>query len=246
MKPLQREQQDCAVSCQSKIQLISSHILHFKRKRFEVIAFEKWKQRCLFFFVWSRQVPLPCSSPPSRVIMTLWNSSLNSEPPLNSGQRYAAGHGDAWWRSGVWLIPLRCYHLWQRVRRASRSDKDTQMLHEICRCSGYLRVVLSTVCNTTLPITAGLFSSCVSLCSGRRHRPHRRLSVRTHKGGGHPVEEWSQCSRPAEREPLLLPHLWPLLYQPCPLAVAQHVRNRRVSRTQCTGSWNPAAQVSAD
>lgn len=105
----------------------------------------------------------------------------------------------------VWLIPLQCYHPWQRARRALCSDKV-----EICS-SGYFRVVLSAVCNTTLPLT---LPACFLLCvfvTGRRHCPHRRFSVRTHKGGGHPVEEWSQRSRPAERElPLLLPHLWPL------------------------------------
>lgn len=173
--------------------------------------------------------------------MTSWNSSLNSEPPPNSGRRYAAGYGDAWWHSGCdWY---RC--------DAIISDKESGVLRAVIRdeicSSGYFRVVLSAVCNTTLPLT---LPACFLLCvfvSGRRHRPHCRLSVRTHEGRGHPVEEWSQCSRPAERElPLLLPHLWPLLYQPCPLAVTQHVGNRRVSRTQCTSSWNPAAQVSAD
>lgn len=52
------------------------------------------KRAATFFIVRSRQVPPPCSSPPSRVIMTLWSSSLNSVPPLNSRQRYAAEHND--------------------------------------------------------------------------------------------------------------------------------------------------------
>lgn len=38
-----------------------------------------------------------------------------------------------------------------------------------------------------------LFSLCVFV-AGRWHSSHCRLAARTLQGGGHPVEEWSQCS----------------------------------------------------
>lgn len=94
----------------------------------------------------------------------------------------------------VWWGVLPCYHLrwWFITWRCS----DRNDVHHIKL--GLLFFFLNLW---------GTFL-CVFV-AGRRHSSHRCLSVWTLQGGGHPAEEWSQCSRPAECERLL--HLQPLV-----------------------------------
>lgn len=87
-----------------------------------------------------------------------------------------------------------------------------------------------------------LFSLCVFV-AGRRHGCHRRLSVRTLQSGGHPVEERSQRSRPAQCESTHLMASGVHFHFP---SVPLFVRNMMVGCTQCPDSWNPASRVSAD
>lgn len=89
------------------------------------------------------------------------------------------------------------------IQGALCRDEETKMTDKIKLLTESFRDVISTTfnaqwCLSAICLTAGLFF----FVAGRGHSSHRRLSVRTLQGGGHPVEEWSQCSRPAEREPL--------------------------------------------